>query len=161
MHFSNGVNRCFWSKKKPKQNNKTTLDIMFDDVLNRKEGFCILENVILTVLKTCILPMELTMILLKIMKFFFSLVIYWKKLNDAFHAGRWPIQMIWRENRIREAMGRKSRRSNQETDPNQLTKRKQRSEQLKPEVRKIRWYIPLLINKMAWLREKNFFYIGT
>ena len=161
MHFSNGVNRCFWSKKKPKQNNKTTLDIMFDDVLNRKEGFCILENVILTVLKTCILPMELTMILLKIMKFFFSLVIYWKKLNDAFHAGRWPIQMIWRENRIREAMGRKSRRSNQETNPNQVTKRKQRSEQLKPEVRKIRWYIPLLINKMAWLREKNFFYIGT
>ena len=76
MHFSNGVNRCFWSKKKPKQNNKTTLDIMFDDVLNRKEGFCILENVILTVLKTCILPMELTMILLKIMKFLFSLVIY-------------------------------------------------------------------------------------
>ena len=49
---------------------------MFDDVLNRKEGFCILENVILTVLKTCILPMELTMILLKIMKFLFSLVIY-------------------------------------------------------------------------------------
>lgn len=137
MHFSNGVNRCFWSKKKPKQNNKTTLDIMFDDVLNRKEGFCILENVILTVLKTCILPMELTMILLKIMKFLFSLVIYWKKLNDAFHAGRWPIQMIWRENRIREAMGRKSRRSNQETDPNQVTKRKQRSEQLKPEVRKL------------------------
>jgi len=128
---------------------------MFDDVLNRKEGFCILENVILTVLKTCILPMELTMILLKIMKFLFSLVIYWKKLKDAFLAGRWPTQMIWRENRIREAMGRKSRRSNQETNPNQVTKRKQRSEQLKPEVRKIGWYIPLLINKMAWLREKT------
>ena len=108
---------------------------MFDDVLNRKEGCCILENVILTVLKTCILPMELTMILLKIMKFLFSLVIYWKKLNDAFLAGRWPMQMIWRENRIREAMGRKSRRSNQETNPNQVTKRKKRSEQLKPEVR--------------------------
>ena len=117
------------------KNNKTTLDIMFDDVLNRKEGCCILENVILTVLKTCILPMELTMILLKIMKFLFSLVIYWKKLNDAFLAGRWPMQMIWRENRIREAMGRKSRRSNQETNPNQVTKRKKRSEQLKPEVR--------------------------
>ena len=58
------------------KNNKTTLDIMFDDVLNRKECCCILENVILTVLKTCILPMELTMILLKIMKFLFSLVIY-------------------------------------------------------------------------------------
>ena len=141
------------------KNNKTTLDIMFDDVLNRKEGCCILENVILTVLKTCILPMELTMILLKIMKFLFSLVIYWKKLNDAFLAGRWPMQMIWRENRIREAMGRKSRRSNQETNPNQVTKRKKRSEQLKPEVRNginswfwsKTWLTYVLINSLKFL----------